>query len=250
MKKRFVLPLAALLATAACSDGAQNPLALQPGIPAFGASHGTIPAPALTPSVSGMTVALGWSWSDATDWELVSFKVTREGALLTDAIPNAKPYTANTSLPRSVSHTESVAGTYTYCVEVMAKNLTQGPGREETHHSTSCAAVTVGAPSFSILAVGGNCQTGTAPNTNASTWNLSFQLYEGGVLVGDGRDVYANGVKANYAADKNEYHINAQGSAGASEVVWNFTVDPDGASAGSFTCTAPTAPAGMGKGRK
>jgi hypothetical protein len=135
----------------------------------------------------------------------------------------------------------------TYRAIAMAKD---GKGQETTtHHTNATAEFVVGGAGYSFVAVGGNCQTTVAPNVNANTWNLTIQLYLGGVLVEDGRDVFASGDLMNYSSANHEYHINAKDSAGGGPVVWSFAVG-EGEVFSSFTCTAPAPKGGQGGGRR
>lgn len=125
----------------------------------------------------------------------------------------------------------------------MAKS---GKGQETTTHHTLPAYQLLGG-AYTVQAVGGNCRTGTAPNVNAATWNLSFQLYFGAALVTDGTAVYVNGNLASYDPTTNEYHINNTGG-GTGSVMWAFNVEsPEGPEAGTFSCAAPVSTTGKRK---
>jgi hypothetical protein len=128
----------------------------------------------------------------------------------------------------------------------MAKD---GKGQETTTHHTHAREFVIGGTGYAFAAVGGNCSTGTAPNANASTWNLTIQLYFDGALVTDGRNVFASGDLMNYSSANHEYHINAKDSAGGGPVVWSFAVG-EGEVFSSFTCTAPAPKGGQGGGRR
>ena len=176
----------AVLGLAACSE---SPLAPDyAGAPSFIANHGTIAAPgALSSSVSpagaASNVQISWNWSDAEDsWDLVSFKLLRDGVEVTGDIPNSKPYTAGLVLNRSHTDYGVANGTYEYCVEVMAK-YKFAPGAEVTNHNRNCVTVTVGA-SYSITILGGNAANGTA-GKNSNTFTLEYQFLLNGTVITD-----------------------------------------------------------------
>ena len=133
-------------------------------------------------------------------------------------------------------------GTYRVAGTAHAKVDSKSTFNTSNHHTLD-HTFTVGG--YRIEAVGGNCKTGTVSNANAGNWNLTFLLYRGTEMVTD-KSVYVNGSRANGANDAGEYHWNG-GQPGTSSVTWNITVgSAEGASAGAFVCSAPTA-AGGGK---
>jgi hypothetical protein len=180
MNKVVVFSLA-VLSAAGCAESVTSPLA-DPGEPLFFASHGSILTPNVSGSASGDDVTISWTWSDPEDsWDLVSFTVKRDGVTVPVSIPNSKPYTAPAVLSRNVVDADRPAGTYEYCVEVMAKYSDVIPAL--THHSRSCVNVTVsGADVFTHL-VSDALSSGTAISAlpvNANRWDVVFALVRNG----------------------------------------------------------------------
>jgi hypothetical protein len=173
--RSFALAILAL-SLAACADSPApfEPLATSPR---FLASHGSIAAPSATFSLNG-SLTIDWTWQDAEDsWDLVSFSVKRNGSLVTDAIANAKPYTAGATLVRSVVIDAPLSGEY--CVEVMAKYSGSTPTL--THHNKSCAYIELNAEApagFEVKLRGknNNLVETLAFVRTAASWNFQFAV--------------------------------------------------------------------------
>lgn len=180
MKAAVFFPAAALLLASGCADTGSL---LGPATTLSSFSTDDIPAPDVDVVVTGSDVEFSWTWSDATAWELVSFKIVDEDGVIptVDAIPNAKPYAADALLERSHTFDGLAHGDYTFCVEVMAKDFT-APAL--THHARSCESFTVGAPAYSVVVVGGSGADGTF-NANANNVTLGYVLMLGNSVVVD-----------------------------------------------------------------
>ena len=145
----------------------------------------TLPAPVITSTAaSGTDVTIEWEWSFADHgWDLVSFKVERDGVELGASVANAKPYGAAALLERSITDAVPGPGTYEYCVEVMAKDdPIPGQGQPMTYHGSACVDVVVA--SYTIVITGGSAQSGSF-NRNANNFTLSYELRLGGAVVTD-----------------------------------------------------------------
>jgi hypothetical protein len=254
MLRKSLVVLGTLFTLAACTDG-RDPFAPEIGQFAItqsgnGSAYHGYAAPAL--QLQSSDTQLCAQWGDPSE---LSAKLGEIGGPAAnhfsydfaleenDDWTNLDDIKVNNASDRACLDIASVQLPARIRVVGMAKS---GTGQETTTHHTLPAYQLLGS-SYSVQAIGGNCQTGTAPNVNAATWNLTFQLYSGTTLVTDGKAVYVNGNLANYDADTNAYHINNSGGETGS-VVWNFNVDSaTGPSASSFTCSAPVSNTARGK---
>jgi hypothetical protein len=259
MLRKSLVTLSALFVLAACADG-RDPMAPELAGPLFsnGNAFHTLQTPAApTAAASGATsIRITWAATiedlqsecdaqaaantehSADDCRKVHFELYRNGVQIADVEGS------------SYEDTGLAPGSYSYTLKAFGHEHIPGSGEAAfTYHSGMSGAsnVVVLGGGYSIMAVGGNCQTGTAPNTNAATWNLAFQLYFGGTLVTDGTAVYVNGSLANYDAAQNQYLFNNTGG-GTESVEWQFNVGAvDGPAAPSFTCSAPVTTTGRRK---
>lgn len=250
MKKLALVPLAALAITAACADNptapsafasSQSPL-MQYQSDVWQAGQGSAfhgyNAPLLTWE-NGLACA---AWNDdrhPSSSDHYSFEFLRW-----DGEGWAEEAKVDNDDGSRICLTETLQDG-SYRLVGMAKD---GKGQETTTHHTHAREFVVGGSGYSFVAIGGNCRTGTAPNVNTSTWNLTIQLFYGGELVTDGRDLYASGDLMNYSSANHEYHVNAKDSAGGSQVVWDFALEGEDAF-DSFTCNAPVSGQGGGQGQ-
>jgi hypothetical protein len=180
-KYTFAVPAVALALASACADTSPTGVDFAPSLSSI-AEHGTIPAPDMTATVTGSDVRIDWTWSDTRDWDLVSFQIVEEDeqAAEVDEIDNAKPYASASELVRSHTFEGLEDGTYTFCVEVMAKN---DGSPAVTHHNRSCETVTVGA-AYTINVIGGSAGN-LAFNRNAANFNVAYELLLNGSVVTD-----------------------------------------------------------------
>jgi len=248
MKKFAFVPMVALAFTAACADDPMGPSAVDAA--SFGMSYegdtwqagnGSAFHGYNAPRLSNLGATPCAAWNDNREpatADHYSFEFQRfdgEGWVEAVKLNNADGSVICVGEPLEDG---------TYRAVAMAKD---GKGQTTTTHHTNATAEFVVGGGYSIIAVGGNCKSGFAPNANANTWNLTIQLFLGGVLVEDGRDLFASGDLMSYSSEKHEYHINAKDSAGATLVAWDFAVD-GGDVFSSFTCEAP-AQNGGGQGQ-
>lgn len=149
MQTQRTLPLLGLLAlAAACADSAPGVLA--PEAPSYVAAHEgagslvSLDANDLQVRSSGLLVTLRVDWEDDQAWEMVSFSLFR-GSTELDVDWTLRPYPGG-NVSRQLSHAETLpgAGSYRYCVEVMAKNRSGRGTPTTTHHAGECIDVTVG----------------------------------------------------------------------------------------------------------
>ena len=140
------------------------------------ARESALPPPEITSaSIDGNFATIVWRWSfDASDLDLVTFDVKRNGVSLGVAVARAQPYFAGTMLRRGIIDVVPGYGTHTYCVDVRAQSAAG------TEVGTACAEVTLEAAA-EIVITGGNGLSGRF-NRNAANLTLEYQVYESGDL--------------------------------------------------------------------
>ena len=129
----------ALGALASCGDTASLPT--DPELAARTAAiHDGIPAPQVSPTVTGNDVLLTWTWSDTHNWDFVTFAIYEGGVRVIDG-GKVRPYPAGTVYTASWTDYDVEVGSYLYCVKVMAKSAHAKRTPSMTYHSSACVNV-------------------------------------------------------------------------------------------------------------
>lgn len=145
MRRFRTLSLPSLLILAgACADTAGEVLA--PEVPSYIAVHEgegaqiSLDADDILVQRNGMQVTITLDWEDDQAWDQVSFSLSR-GSTKLETDWTLKPYAGNVSQQFSFTETLPQAGSYRYCVEVMAKNKSGKGTPTTTHHARECVDV-------------------------------------------------------------------------------------------------------------